>query len=167
VPRFVPAIGALQLLDVVKVDAVQDQPRRVQPAEPLLHHLVDVSVVGNRRFPAHPADQTDRLHMLRRYCPPTSNNALVICPSEQRRRASISTSQTLPSAITVSLSRCTAAGASLAWRSWKSASRASWLRFSSSVERASSMCPETGSPCGLRKVFTPMIGYSPVCFSDS
>ena len=25
----------------------------------------------------------------------------------------------------------------------------------------------TGSPCGLRKVLTPMIGYSPVCLSIS
>eukprot|EP01031_Cornospumella_fuschlensis_P047284 gene47284-57916_t len=33
--------------------------------------------------------------MLRRYCPPTSNSALVICPSEQTRTASISTSNTL------------------------------------------------------------------------
>ena len=29
--------------------------------------------------------------MRRRYCPPTSNNAFVICPSEQQRTASIST----------------------------------------------------------------------------
>jgi len=34
-------------------------------------------------------------YMLRRYCPPTSNSAFVICPSEQQRTASISTSNTL------------------------------------------------------------------------
>ena len=34
-------------------------------------------------------------HMLRRYWPPTSNNARVICPSEQQRTASINTSNTL------------------------------------------------------------------------
>ena len=34
-------------------------------------------------------------YMLRRYCPPTSNSASVICPSEQQRTASISTSNTL------------------------------------------------------------------------
>src|SRR5881409_3381184 len=33
--------------------------------------------------------------MLRRYCPPTSNSALVICPSEHTRTASTSTSNTL------------------------------------------------------------------------
>ena len=33
-------------------------------------------------------------YMLRRYCPPTSNSALVICPSEQQRTASTSTSNT-------------------------------------------------------------------------
>src|SRR5436190_2685004 len=39
-------------------------------------------------------------HMLRRYWPPTSNSALLICPSEQTRTASISTWKTLPLAIT-------------------------------------------------------------------
>ena len=39
-------------------------------------------------------------HMLRRYCPPTSNSALVICPSEHTRTASISTSNTLRLSIT-------------------------------------------------------------------
>ena len=33
-------------------------------------------------------------YMLRRYCPPTSNSALVIWPSEQQRTASTSTSNT-------------------------------------------------------------------------
>src|SRR5882724_767824 len=38
--------------------------------------------------------------MLRRYWPPTSNSACVICPNEQTRTASISTSKTFSSAIT-------------------------------------------------------------------
>ena len=42
-----------------------------------------------------------RLYMLRRYCPPTSNNAVVICPREHTRTASISTANTLPFSITV------------------------------------------------------------------
>lgn len=33
-------------------------------------------------------------YMLLRYCPPTSNNAFVICPSEQTRTTSTSTSNT-------------------------------------------------------------------------
>ena len=33
-------------------------------------------------------------HMLRRYCPPTSNKAFVICPREHTRTASINTSNT-------------------------------------------------------------------------
>ena len=44
-----------------------------------------------------------RRYMLRRYWPPTSNSASVIWPSEQTRTASISTSNTLPLAMTVSL----------------------------------------------------------------
>ena len=105
--------------------------------------------------------------MLRRYWPPTSNSASVIWPSEQTRTASISTSNTLPLAMTVSFSRCSIAGASAAWRAWNSASRRSWLCFSSSVERCSSMGVSVASPCGLRKVLTPTIGYSPECLSIS
>ena len=41
-------------------------------------------------------------YMFLRYCPPTSNSASVICPSEHTRTASTSTSNTLPLAITVS-----------------------------------------------------------------
>ena len=41
-----------------------------------------------------------RAYMFRRYCPPTSNNELVICPSEQTRTASISTSNTFLLSIT-------------------------------------------------------------------
>lgn len=42
-----------------------------------------------------------RRYMLLRYCPPTSNNAFVICPSEHTRTASISTANTFPLLITV------------------------------------------------------------------
>jgi len=44
-------------------------------------------------------------HMLRRYCPPTSNSACVICPSEQTRTASIRTANTFSSRITAWRSR--------------------------------------------------------------
>ena len=64
------------------------------------------SGVGHRRSP----------YMLRRYWPPTSNNAFVICPSEQTRTASISTSNTLPLSITVRLSFASISGACRAFR---------------------------------------------------
>ena len=48
--------------------------------------------------------------MLRRYCPPTSNSASVIWPSEQQRTASISTSKTLSLAITACCRRLSIAG---------------------------------------------------------
>ena len=41
-----------------------------------------------------PPDATAHAYILLRYCPPTSNSALVICPSEQQRTASTSTSNT-------------------------------------------------------------------------
>src|SRR6185503_9487513 len=47
-----------------------------------------------------------RRYMLRRYCPPTSNSACVICPSEHTRTASISTANTFSSLITASRRRC-------------------------------------------------------------
>jgi hypothetical protein len=60
--------------------------------------------------------------MVRRFCPPTSNSALVIRPSEHTRTASISASNALPSAITVSSSWRSIAGACAALRSWKASS---------------------------------------------
>src|SRR5262245_28454137 len=53
-------------------------------------------------------------YMLRRYCPPTSNNADVIWPSEQQRTAAISTANTLRSSITACCKRLSIAGASSA-----------------------------------------------------
>ena len=41
--------------------------------------------------------------MLRRYCPPTSNSAFVICPSEHTRTVFISSANTLPFSITTCL----------------------------------------------------------------
>ena len=53
-------------------------------------------------------------HMLRRYWPPTSNRASVICPSEQTRTASISTPKTLPFVAAAVLRRSSMTGASAA-----------------------------------------------------
>ena len=55
-------------------------------------------------------------YILRRYCPPTSNSALVICPSEQTRTASISTPNTFLFSITACCNRLSCVGAALAWR---------------------------------------------------
>src|SRR5437867_7650588 len=49
-------------------------------------------------------------YMLRRYWPPTSNRAWVICPSEQTRTASISTAKTFSLRITAWRSRSSMAG---------------------------------------------------------
>ena len=64
----------------------------------------------------HRAVRPPVFHMLRRYCPPTSNSAFVICPSEHTRTASISTSNTLALAITACCRRASMAGDSAAWR---------------------------------------------------
>ena len=96
-------------------------------------------------------------YMLRRYCPPTSNSACVICPSEHTRTASISTSNTFLLSITACCRRLSIGPLAALLRSWKSFRRLSWLCFSSSVERISSSVSGTVSPFGLRKVFTPMI----------
>ena len=53
---------------------------------------------------ARPARREDVMpggpHMLRRYCPPTSKSALVICPREHTRTVLTSSSNTLPLAMT-------------------------------------------------------------------
>jgi hypothetical protein len=60
--RPVPVAASLQCLDLVEVDAVQHDLRRMQAAEPSLDGFVNDPVVGDRRFPTHAADQADRLH---------------------------------------------------------------------------------------------------------
>ena len=57
-----PVAGVLQPFDVVKVDAVKNDPCRVEAAQRLADRLVDDPIIGNRRFPAHAAEQSDRLH---------------------------------------------------------------------------------------------------------
>ena len=64
-----------------------------------------------------------RHYILLRYCPPTSNSASVICPSEQTFTASISSAKTLPPLMAVCLSFASAAGAALACLVWNSARR--------------------------------------------
>ena len=59
----------------------------------------------------------------------------MICPSEQLRTASISTSNVLPFSITVRFRRSSTAGASAALRAWKSRKRSSCDCFSASLER--------------------------------
>ena len=59
------------------------------------------------------AGRPGHAYMLLRYCPPTSNSALVICPSEHTRTVFISSANTLPSSITVCLSFASAAGGRL------------------------------------------------------
>ena len=50
---------------------------------------------------------------------------------------------------------------------WNSASRLSWLCFSCSVARASSISTGGSSDSGLMNVFTPMIGNEPSCLRCS
>ncbi len=59
-----------------------------------------VAVQSGQPAVAHAGRIRACAHMLRRYCPPTSNSAFVICPSEHTRTASISTSNTLRLSIT-------------------------------------------------------------------
>ena len=53
-------------------------------------------------------------YIFRRYCPPTSNSALVICPNEHTRTASINTAKTFSFRITACCSRFSIFGVSLA-----------------------------------------------------
>src|SRR3990167_8808023 len=140
------------------IDVKQVQVNRVQG-----FNLLRTEQAHNTQALVCPA----RFHIFLLYCPPTSNKAFVIWPREQQRTASISTSNTFLLSITAFCRRLSIAGASLACSAWKSARRFNWLCFSSSVERASSSVSCTASPCGLRKVLTPMMGSSPVCLSIS
>ena len=99
-----------------------------------------------------------RGYMLRRYCPPTSNSALVIWPSEQTRTVFISSAKTLPLSITPASAARAPPALAFACRSWKSARRCE-LRLLFLVGRAaSSIFCGASSACGLRNVLTPTIG---------
>ncbi len=55
-------------------------------------------------------------YIFRRYCPPTSNSALVIWPSEQTRTASIRRANTFSLAMAACCSSASAFGAASLWR---------------------------------------------------
>ena len=57
-----------------------------------------------------------RNHIFRRYCPPTSNKAVVIWPSEHTRAASISFANTFSLLIAACCNAASACGATFAWR---------------------------------------------------
>ena len=80
------------------------------------------------RFPTSPCDAfpfltQSWLYIFRRYCPPTSNKAWVICPSEHTRAAFISSAKMLPPSMQTCLSFSSATGASSGCRLWKSRRR--------------------------------------------
>src|SRR5690606_37629122 len=77
-------------------DAGAAPPRGFRNATFLYCRFMNVAFLN---FPGPPR------HMLRRYCPPTSKNASVSCPSEHTRAALISSSKTLPSPAATSCSR--------------------------------------------------------------
>jgi hypothetical protein len=54
----------LQLIDVVKINAVKEDPGRVKTSEAFPHDSVDGLVVGNGGFPAHSSEEPDCLHVL-------------------------------------------------------------------------------------------------------
>ncbi len=55
IPGPIPVAARLAGLNVMKIDAVQQQAGGVQAAQPGFYSLVDQTVVGNSRFPAHAA----------------------------------------------------------------------------------------------------------------
>ncbi len=60
--RVVPLAGMLESFDLLEIQAVEQDPRRMQSTEPFLHALVDQAVVGHGGFPAHAAEHSDGLH---------------------------------------------------------------------------------------------------------
>ena len=99
-----------------------------------------------------------------RYCPPTSYKACVICPSEQYFTVSINSAKKLPLLMATSFNRFKASSLLLHCVSRMHAGFAICCSFSSLVLRITSLGIMVGLPFLLRKVFTPMIGNSPVCF---
>jgi hypothetical protein len=59
---LVPAFFRLQARDGREIHGMEHDARRVQAAQPLAHRFIDHSIVMERRFPAHSAEQPDRFH---------------------------------------------------------------------------------------------------------
>jgi hypothetical protein len=88
----IPLTAALQFLDFGKVNTVEDDPRRVQATQALPHQFVDPAIVGERRFPAHAAEQADGFHAGRRArvrepgrCATLAAHALAAPPVDRQR----------------------------------------------------------------------------------
>src|SRR5262245_33767944 len=69
--RFVPSFGMLEPLDLGEVDAVEEDPGRVQTAQALSDDPFDRLVVRDRRLPAHSSQEADRLHRVSALSPVT------------------------------------------------------------------------------------------------
>jgi len=57
-----PVACALQMLNLGKVHAVQNNPCRVQATQTLLHTFVNELVIQHSGLPSHAANQADGLH---------------------------------------------------------------------------------------------------------
>src|SRR6476659_8587186 len=108
--------------------------------------------------------QPEEFYIFLLYCPPTSYNACVICPSEQYFTVSINSENKLPSLIATSFNLSRAASLLDLLRFQNACRLAICCSFSSLVLLITSLGMIVGLPFLLRKVFTPMIGNSPVCF---
>ena len=60
--RTFPIAFVLTLFDVVEIDRVQQDPRRVKASGLLAHGFVHKAIVERCRFPAHAAKKADQLH---------------------------------------------------------------------------------------------------------
>ena len=106
-------------------------------------------------------------HILRLYCPPTSNNADVICPNEQTFVDSINLSNKFSFLIAEFCKMAICWATLSALDACKLANMSIWYCFSVSVARITSAGTTVGEPLELKKVFTPIIGNSPLCFNVS
>ena len=78
--RF-PLAAGLILFDLREINAVQNDFCRMQPAQPVLHFLVDDSVVMRGALSAHSAKQSDRFHN----APPFMNDSVFFRFKESKR----------------------------------------------------------------------------------
>ena len=60
--RIDPAVGALQLADLLKIERCERNFRAVQATKAVAHELIRFAVVDRRRLPAHSTNHADGLH---------------------------------------------------------------------------------------------------------
>ena len=64
ISRFIPLALALTLFNFMEINAMQQQAGGMQTTQACFDSFINQTVIGDRRFPTHAAQQSNRFHYL-------------------------------------------------------------------------------------------------------